>query len=105
MARDPATLEELREQVLTLSKKVDQIAAALAMLTRALLDTTTPTGRPRVKLTKAQAAEDNKRRTYKARVARAAKRYGFTVEEWVERFGDVDRLPPGQRPPRRTLPQ
>lgn len=39
-----------------------------------------------VKLTPAQRAEENRRRAYKARVARAAKRYGLTVEEWVETY-------------------
>lgn len=106
MARSSATLDDLHEQVAALSKKVDQLAAALLLLSRALLEPAAPGGgRPRLKLTKAQAAEDNKRRTYKARVARAAKRYGLTLEEWIERFGDVDRLPPGQKPPRRMLPQ
>ena len=105
MARSPATLEEVRDQIALLSTKIDHIAKALTMLSRALLEPPAAGGRPRVKVTKAQAAEDNKRRTYKARVARAAKRYGLTLEEWIERFGDVDRLPPGQKPPRRMLPQ
>lgn len=115
----PATLEGLRDQGVAITARIDTIArsvAALAadvsalreavgILSRALLDVPAPASRPRVKLSPAQKASDNKRRTYKARVARAAKRYGFTVEEWIERFGEVDRLPPGQRRPTKMLPQ
>jgi len=36
----------------------------------------------------------------RARIGRAAKRYGLTLDEWIERFGEVDALPPGVDLPR-----
>lgn len=101
----PPNLADLANRLATLEAKIDAIARATATLTM-LLTAPPPsgTGARQVKLTPAQRAEDNKRRAYKARVARAAKRYGLTLQEWVDTYGAVDRLPPGAPPPGRRTP-
>ena len=96
-------IERLEAKVDALSSNLRSVAQAIVVLTEVLTDPPAVAGgRMRPKLTPAQAADDRRRRTFKARIARAAKRYGFTVEEWIERYGEVDRLPPGLPRPRGT---
>ena len=61
-------------------------------------------GKRRAKPSPAQLAELQKTTAYKARVARAAKRYGVPLAEWLERFGPLDKLPPGVPRPAPSLP-
>jgi len=101
----PPNLADIASRLAALEAKIDSIGRAMATLTMLLTAPPAAGASARqVKLTPAQRAEENKRRAYKARVARAAKRYGFTVEEWVETYGAVDRLPPGAPRPGRGTP-
>lgn len=95
----PTIHDEIRE----LSRQIEGMAQALERLYSLL--TEKPAGaRRRVKVAPAQLADVDKSRAFKARVARAAKRYGVPLEEWIERFGPVDRLPPGMPRPTAKLP-
>lgn len=95
----------LAARVEQLHEKVDKISAALTKLFRALLVLPeTPRDQLRPQFTPAQRVEENKRRTMKARIARAASRYGVSVEQWIEMFGPVDRLPAGAPRPTKTRP-
>jgi len=91
-----AAVERIEELQLKQEKRLNTIARQISILGKVLLaPPETPGSRGRPKLTPAQVDAENKRRTYRARIGRAAKRYGMTVDEWIERFGPVDRLPPG----------
>lgn len=93
-----ARLEQLHE-------KVDKVSATLGALFRLLAEMpATPRDRLRPKFTPAQLAEEHKRRTMKARIARAASRYGVSLEEWIKMFGPVDRLPAGAPRPAKIMP-
>ena len=87
-------LAELRLQVADMGAQIEGLTGAIEKL-YALLTEKPAGGRRRVKVTAAQAGDLNKTRCYKARIARAARRYGLTLDDWLERFGPVDRLPPG----------
>ena len=94
----PLDVAEFARRIAAIEGKIDSIGRAVATLTMILTAPPSPgASARRAQLSPAQRAEENKRRAFKARVARAAKRYGYTLEEWVETFGAVDRLPPGAR--------
>lgn len=96
-------LAALRRQVAEMAAQIEGLTGALERL-YALLTEKPAGGRRRVKAAPAQVGDLNKTRCYKARIARAARRYGVTLEEWIERFGPVDRLPPGVPRPAPTRP-
>lgn len=96
---------KLAARVEQLHEKLDKMSATLGNLFRALMVLPeTPRGQVRPQFTPVQRAEENKRRTMKARIARAASRYGVSLEEWVKMFGPVDRLPAGAPRPAKTRP-
>ena len=96
-------LAALRGQVAEMAAQIEGLTAAIEKL-YGLLTEKPAGGRRRAKVTPAQVGDLDKMRCYKARIARAARRYGLTVEEWLERFGPVDRLPPGVPRPAPTRP-
>lgn len=100
--KPPSTLAELAARLDRLEQKLHAVALGVDFLCKLLSEPpATAGGKRKPRLAPAQAAEEHKRRTFRARIARAASRYGVTVEEWIERFGHVDRLPEGvARPPR-----
>lgn len=93
--KHPPTLAELESRLARLEQQVHAVALGVDFLCKLLSEAPAPGGKRKPRLAPAQAAEEHKRRTFRARVARAASRYGLTVEEWIERFGHVDRLPDG----------
>jgi hypothetical protein len=93
----------IHEEIRELARQIESMSMALERL-YALLTEKPAGARRRVKLAPAQLADIDKSRAFKARVARAAKRYGVPLEEWIERFGPVDRLPPGVPRPAAKLP-
>lgn len=96
-------VKRIEEHQLKQEQRLNAVARQITILGKVLLaPPETPGARGRPKLTPAQVEVENKRRTYRARIGRAAKRYGMTVEEWIDRFGPVDRLPPGVSPPGHT---
>jgi hypothetical protein len=92
------------EKLDELTRQVEAMTVALERLYALLSERPTGGGRRRAKPSPAQLAELQKTTAYKARVARAAKRYGVPLAEWIERFGPVDKLPPGVPRPAPTLP-
>ena len=92
------------EKLDELARQVEAMTVALERLYALLSERPPGGGRRRAKPSPAQIAELQKTTAYKARVARAAKRYGIPLAEWIERFGPVDRLPPGVPRPAPTLP-
>jgi hypothetical protein len=94
------TVRWIAERQSRMEKMLTAIARQTSLLGNVLLaPPEAPGAKGRPKLTPVQRELENKRRAYRARIGRAAKRYGMTVEEWIERFGPVDRLPPGVSSP------
>ncbi|HGG57719.1 MAG TPA: hypothetical protein ENK31_07985, partial [Nannocystis exedens] len=82
------TVKRIEERQLKQEQRLNAVARQITILGKVLLaPPETPGARGRPKLTPAQVQVENKRRTYRARIGRAAKRYGMTVDEWIERFG------------------
>lgn len=92
------------EKIDELARQVEAMTVALERLYALLSERPAGGGKRRAKPSPAQLAELQKTTAYKARVARAAKRYGVPLAEWLERFGPVDKLPPGVPRPAPTLP-
>lgn len=92
------------EKLDELARQVEAMTFALERLYALLSERPAGGGRRRAKPSPAQLAELQKTTAYKARVARAAKRYGVPLAEWIERYGPVDKLPPGVPRPAPTLP-
>ena len=92
------------EKIDELARQVEAMTVALERLYALLSERPASGGKRRAKPSPAQLAELQKTTAYKARVARAAKRYGVPLAEWLERFGPVDKLPPGVPRPAPTLP-
>jgi len=92
------------EKIDELARQVEAMTVALEHLYALLSERPAGGGKRRAKPSPAQLAELQKTTAYKARVARAAKRYGVPLAEWLERFGPVDKLPPGVPRPAPTLP-
>lgn len=92
------------EKLDELARQVEAMTFALERLYSLLSERPAGGGRRRAKPSPAQLAELQKTTAYKARVARAAKRYGVPLPEWIERFGPVDKLPPGVPRPTPSLP-
>ena len=96
------TVKRMEERQIKLEQRLNAIARQTTILGKVLLaPPESPGGRGKPKLTPAQTEVENKRRTYRARIGRAAKRYGMTVDEWIDRFGPIDHLPPGVEDPGR----
>lgn len=91
------------EKLDELARQVEAMTVAMERL-YALLTERPAGGRRRAKPSPAQLAELQKSTAYTARVARAAKRYGVPLAEWIERYGPVDKLPPGVPRPAPSLP-
>ncbi len=95
-----ATVTRIEERQIEQDRRLTLLARQLSILGKVLLaPPETPGARGRPKLTPAQVSAENKRRTFRARIGRAAKRYGMSVDEWIDRYGAIDRLPPGVSPP------
>lgn len=86
---------DLRRQVAAMTKELAAIRCAVERLYGLLTEKPARGGPRRATVAPAQLGELHKSRCLKARIARAARRHSLTVEEWLARFGPVDRLPAG----------
>lgn len=91
---------DLRHLVARTLAELAALRAAVERLYGLLTETSARGGLTRATPTPAQLDEFHRTRCLKARIARAARRHGYTVEEWLARHGPVDRLPVGA--PRRA---
>lgn len=96
MAAKPKSDEPVPQSYVDLHERMRALEEAVYALTNLLVEPIPPERirnagmRKRVIMTGTQAA-------FRARIGRAAKRHDMTVEEWIERYGEVDRLPDAAR--------
>jgi hypothetical protein len=102
LMRNGRDSDELRREVATMAAELTSLRVAVERLYALLTERPARGGPRRATPTPAQLGELNTRRCLKARIARAARRHGLSVDEWLARFGPVDRLPAGALLPAAT---
>jgi hypothetical protein len=85
-----------------LMDRMQAVEKQLALLVDALLKPDVPKEIKAKGLKRRTAPVPTAETARRARVGRAAKRYGMTYQEWVQRYGMVEKLPGSER--QETLP-